>query len=45
MLVLEWGVCSSYTQPLKVIKCDLTTSPQTFLIIQDDRAEDMDDFV
>lgn len=28
--------------PLKVIKCDTTTAPQTFIIIQSKRAENME---
>jgi hypothetical protein len=32
-------------RPLQVIKCDLTTAPQTFLIVQADRIEDMDNLV
>ncbi len=28
-------------KPLKVIKCDETTAPQTFIVIQTKRAEDM----
>ncbi len=32
-------------KPLKVIKCDLTTAPQTFVVIQAERAEEMDELV